>query len=512
MRRLFLLLIMCIACPLCVMAQGKMAVKSFRVLENDQDARVAYKREDNNGRLAALIKVQTKEKGFNFSTGVTGIVGDVVYKPGEVWVYVPRRSMKITISHPDFGIMRDYEFPVPIDGGTVYELVLDPGIGKFINVSASEPNARISLDNDSIGITNVVQQYVLYGHHRLTAKLGYFEGEMEIDVTESSPDSYLIQMKNVQNQFHHVTVMTDNGVLILRDGRVIGSGSWEGTLREGTYFFYTHKENYEDAETIINVGSGNRNIFTLNKPKPVYGFLKLAVTPVRAVVTTTDNRSLNHRNVIELPVGRHYLTFKAAGYYEKKDVQFDIAANKTTEHTINLEPIDYVKQTSFYIGGGVSYASFAGISATAGVTLFNVDLQLTYSLGMTTTDDLSWYETSTNNFYSKMNYKMNTFAARLGYQIHLTNRLAIIPQFGFYAQSLVGNTIEGTGLLGDGASASGFTIGAKMVVVPAHHFGVFVMPEFGIPGKETDAFKAIAEKANFNTGGIMATGGLFFNF
>lgn len=319
-------------------------------------------------------------------------------------------------------------------------------------------------------------------------------------------------MKNVQNQFHRVTLLTDNGVMILRqDGRVLGSASWEGTLREGSYVFYTRRENYEDSETIITVGDG-RNIFTLNKPKPIFGFLKLTVNPVRATVTTTDNRVLSHRDLIELPVGRHHLTFKASGYYDKKDELFVIKAKETIERTISLEPIDYVKSTSFYIGGGFTYASLSGLSVTAGMTLFNVDLQLTYTLGMNATDDLSWYEEANNTFYSKMNYKMNTFAARLGYQIHLTNRLAITPQVGFFAQSLAGNTLEGSGSLGDGASTSGFTIGAKLVIIPAHHFGIFLMPEFGIGGKETDAFKAIADKANISSGGLMATAGLFFNF
>ncbi len=513
MKKYLLLILLSLGCSLTILAQSKMTVKSFRMLENDHDARVGYKRTDpGSGRLAALIKIQTSETGFSFSNGTAGIVGDVIYKPGEVWLYIPMGSSRLTITHPRFGALRNYEIPVAIDPATVYEMILDPGIGRFMNISSSEPGATICIDNDTIGTSPIPQHYVLYGHHRLTAKLGYYEGELDLDVTETTSENCVIEMKNVQDQYHRITLKTEPGVQIIRDGKVISSGTWEGTLREGPYKFITHKENYEDAETFINIDKSNKTIYTLNKPTPVTGYIKLTVTPVRATVTTTDNQTLNHRSIIEVPIGRHHLTFKAAGYYEIKDEFFEVKAHQTIERTISMEPIDYIKQTSFYIGGGYTYASLQGINLTAGVTLFNVDLQLSYSIGLTATDELSWYEETTNNFYSKMNYKMNTFAARLGYQVRLGNRLAVTPQVGFFTQSLIGNTVDGSGSLGDGASASGFTLGAKLVIIPAHHFGIFLMPEFGISSKEADAFKTIADKASISAGGLMATAGVFFNF
>ena len=512
MKRL-LLLIMYVCCATVVMAQGQMKVKDFRLLESDQDARIAYKRQDDNNRLAALIKVQTTETGFNFSAGTIGIVGNVVYKSGEVWVYVPRRAQRLTITHPRYGVAREYEFPIPIEGGNVYELVLDLGVGRFMNISASEPHSIIIMDNDTLGPSPVTQRYILYGlHHFYASAPGYLEGKVEFEVTETSDENLLIPMQNVQNQYHRVTLNAGRGIQIFRDGTLLGSDSWEGILREGSYTFTTHRENYDDADTRITVGSTGRNFFDLTAPKPVNGTLKLTVSPLRTGVTNSQGQFVSHRDPITLPAGKHYFSFKASGYISQNDVEFNIQPHQITEHTINLEPIDYVKPTSFYAGGGYTYASLSGISVTAGVTLFNVDLQLSYAIGMSATDELSWYEEKNNSFYSKMNYKLNTFAVRLGYQVRLSNRLAVTPLLGYFAQSLSGNTIEGSGSLGDGASASGFTIGAKLVIIPAHHFGIFLMPEFGIGGKETDAFKAIADKANISAGGLMATAGVFFNF
>ena len=513
MKKYILLVLLSLGCSLTILAQSKMTVKSFRLLENDHDALVGYKRTDpGSGRNAAIIKIQTSETGFTFSNGAAGIVGDVVYKPGEVWVYVPMGTSKLTIGHPRFGILRDYELPVAIDPAKVYEMILDLGIGRFMNISSSEPGATICLDNDTIGTSPVPQRYVLYGHHRLTAKLGYYEGELELDVTETTAENCVIEMKNVQDQYHRVTLRAESGVQIIRDGKVIASGTWEGTLREGPYKFTTHKENYEDAETFINVEKSNNQTYTLNKPRPVTGYIKLTVTPVRATVTTTSNQTLNHRSLIEMPIGRHHLTFKASGYYEQKDVLFDVKAHKTIEKEIKLEPIDYVKPTSFYVGGGFTYASLSGASLTAGMTLFNVDVQLTYTIGVKATEDLSWYEQANNSFYSRMNYKMNMFGARLGYQIRVSNRLAITPQLGYVSQFLSGKNVEGSGTLGDGASTSCFTVGAKLVIIPAHHFGIYLMPEFGVKASEKEAFTAIADKASISTGGLMATAGLFLNF
>ena len=510
-RKALATLVLCVISCTTLCAQN-MKVLQFRELTNDLTANLyGTSKTDDNGEVAALIKIVTTEKGFTFDGGSLGIVA-TEYKAGEIWLYVPRRAQRLTISHSSYGVLRDYVYPIPIEGAKTYEMLLDPGIGRMMNISSTEPGSTIYLDNDSIGVSPIVNRYVLFGHHRLAANKGYMEGEMEIDVTQNTAENCVIRQRNVQNEYHRVRLVAEHDVQIMRDGQVIGSGTWEGILRNGNYVYRTHRENYDDAETFVQIDDNTPATINLNNPKPVYGFLKLHVTPVRATVKTTAGRLLSHREVISLPVGHHHLSFEASGYYDRKDEPFDIKPNQTLEDTIRLKPIDYVKSTSFYIGGGFTVASLSGASVTAGMTLFNVDVQLTYTIGMAATDDVSWYTEANNSFYSRMNYKMNMFAARLGYQIHLTNRLAITPQVGFVAQTLSGNTVEGSGSLGDNASASSFTVGAKFVIIPTHHVGIFLMPEFGLGGKETDAFKAIADKTNLSAGGLIATAGVFFNF
>ena len=89
----------------------EMKVTSFKRLDNDLTAkRQGTSRVDFNGRTAALIRVITPGKGYAFDGGSLGIVGNVEYHSGEIWVYVPERAQKISISHTSYGVLRDYYY------------------------------------------------------------------------------------------------------------------------------------------------------------------------------------------------------------------------------------------------------------------------------------------------------------------------------------------------------------------------------------------------------------------
>ncbi len=100
------------------------SVKSFQALPTDMTASsLEGKRIDQNGDVAALIKVMTTEKGFVFEGGSLGIV-DTQQRVGEIWVWVPRGLRKITILHQQLGGLRDYRFPIEIEAERTYEMVL----------------------------------------------------------------------------------------------------------------------------------------------------------------------------------------------------------------------------------------------------------------------------------------------------------------------------------------------------------------------------------------------------
>ena len=93
----------------CFCASAQIAVTSFSLLENDLTANTSGTMvTDQNGDKCALIKVETTQTGFTFNAGQLGVTKTEQH-PGEIWVYVPAGVRRISISHPQLGVLRDYD-------------------------------------------------------------------------------------------------------------------------------------------------------------------------------------------------------------------------------------------------------------------------------------------------------------------------------------------------------------------------------------------------------------------
>ena len=113
-----IMLLIALMLPLAGMAQ-EIKIEDFQKLERDMSARTANIR-DINGELCALLKIETTEKGFHFQ----GLVERTEQKVGEIYVYISPGMRFMTIKHPDFGMLRNYEFPQTIESGVVYRMKL----------------------------------------------------------------------------------------------------------------------------------------------------------------------------------------------------------------------------------------------------------------------------------------------------------------------------------------------------------------------------------------------------
>lgn len=183
------------SCMIYIVGFARMDVKSFRVLENDMDARVNEPIRDQNGDVCAIIKVVTTQTGFSFDCGQIGIV-KTVYKPSEVWVYLPYGAKRFTVMHPLLGQLRDYIFPIPIEKATVYEMVLISGVveqivredpslsdlekyGREINILSTPSNLPLYVDGNLVGNTPQSTK-LLSGNHTLMIDNGVKKQEMRI--------------------------------------------------------------------------------------------------------------------------------------------------------------------------------------------------------------------------------------------------------------------------------------------------------------------------------------------
>lgn len=146
-----------------------MAVKSFSPLTNDLTAQVTHPQTDQNGQKAALIKVVTTQTGFDFDGGMLGIV-KVEQKTAEVWVYVPNKAKALTIKHPQLGVIRSYAYPVPIEAGRTYELVLVSGTvetivkpteieTQWLAITTTPEGASVFIEEQLVGTTPFSRKY-----------------------------------------------------------------------------------------------------------------------------------------------------------------------------------------------------------------------------------------------------------------------------------------------------------------------------------------------------------------
>lgn len=117
MRHLILALLL--FCAASLEAQD-FSVTSFRPLPNDVSAFISPER-DLNDEACALIKV-VAPADFAFSSPL-GIVKrkDEV---GEIWLYLPKGTQRLTIKHPEWGVLRDYRLSKPLESRMTYEMKL----------------------------------------------------------------------------------------------------------------------------------------------------------------------------------------------------------------------------------------------------------------------------------------------------------------------------------------------------------------------------------------------------
>lgn len=97
---------------------------------------------DLNGVTAALIRFAIRDPLFSFDTNI-GVLKEEK-ETGEVLLYVPQGTKRITIRHPQLGILRDYQIPVPIKAKTTYDAEI---------VITNEDYNRSLLGNDQRPVT-----------------------------------------------------------------------------------------------------------------------------------------------------------------------------------------------------------------------------------------------------------------------------------------------------------------------------------------------------------------------
>ncbi len=502
MRRILFLCLFTLT-TLAMSAQSNLVIREFEYQQYDQTANLkGTMKKDNNGKTAALLKIETNLDDLAFDGGSYGIV-TTEHKTGQWWVYVPERAQKITIRHPKYGACEFY-YPSEIKAAHTYTMQLTLE-GMDVAIEASVTGATIFVDDENVGKTPQTV-YLTYGIHHITARNGNMYYDENVNIQKGGEKSLSLQMKDENELFGTVNVTVADGADIYFDGKKVGIGSWYQRLKAGTYVVETRKENSESQTTSFQVEGKTDKTVEAKAPIPYTGSLTVLTSP-KLVSMYNDTKLLSENGFAKLPIGRNDITYKHEGYRSITKT-YNIPRDGELRDTIRLKPLTYIKKTGIYAGVAFTYGgSTMGVTGTIGGIISNFDIQLSYTMGLGSSDEVHWYANETNVEQEVSTYKLNTMQVKFGYQFPLSMRVGITPQIGYMTQ-----TLSGSGQYGNGCNCGSFTLGAKLLIAPVPHLCVLINPEFAIPNKKGETYKKIIDVAGFAEGGFYAHAGVIVNF
>ena len=108
----------------CITVSAQICISDFKQSFSDgaaADVRTSVV--DPDGQLCSVLKLETKLTGWTFDAGLAGII-ETRYGDGIIWIYVPASARMLTVAHSEYGVLRDWSFPVSLEPGRTYTMRL----------------------------------------------------------------------------------------------------------------------------------------------------------------------------------------------------------------------------------------------------------------------------------------------------------------------------------------------------------------------------------------------------
>lgn len=263
-------------------------------MENDLTANLkGTMMTDHNGETAALIKVVTSEQGFTFDGGMVGIV-KTKQEAGEVWVWVPHGIKKMSVRHPQLGVLRDYYFPISIEKARTYEMVLTTGkvqtlvnhsIKKqFVIFNVTPANATIEFNGENLSVdeTGYAETSVPFGRYNYRVMHpDYHTSAGVADVLEGG--SKVVINANLTPNFGYLDIVASeeyNGASVYVNGVQHGELPLQKIqLRSAAYVVRIEKDLYKPYEQSVEVKDGETNHWVLPAMEANFAMIELLSQP-----------------------------------------------------------------------------------------------------------------------------------------------------------------------------------------------------------------------------------------
>ena len=348
MKQFFLLL--CLTINTVIHSQN-ISVKSFRQLTNDMTARIDAPKKDQNGDVCAIIKVVTIQTGFTWEPDGLGIVS-AESKAGEYWLYVPFGAKRITIKHPQLGILRDYMYTLPIEKASVYEMVLTTGKvvttieeniipTQFVLINSIPDTADVYINDNLRGQTPFQSEFTEGDYnYRLVKDLYHPEaGKFNLNSTEGKKEINLTLKPNFG--FAEIVSSPESGMSVTIDGVQDEQKTPFKTtrLKSGKHKITVSKSLFHEQSNEVTIIDGltSKVEFIV---KPAFGSIQAESKPENGAVVFLDGKEtglITPCSMERIISGEHTLTFRMA-WYEPKTTKVIVTDGKKETIAVDLKP------------------------------------------------------------------------------------------------------------------------------------------------------------------------------
>ena len=194
----------------------------------------------------------------------------------------------------------------------VIEKTLRPAYG-FLNVdSKPESKAVVYINNKRVGETP-------YSSDRLAS--GTYKVRVMKEMFKTTEDTFVVADGQTTNavldmsaNFIETTISTDALSDIYVDEQFMAKGQWSGRLSEGNHFIEVKKDKHRTVSKNVNLTLGKNETIMMDSPEPIYGFLEISSSPIRADIYIDGRHYGQTPKVIsDLIIGKHELKLTKQG-------------------------------------------------------------------------------------------------------------------------------------------------------------------------------------------------------
>lgn len=185
-----------------------------------------------------------------------------------------------------------------------------------------------------------------------------------------------------------------------------------------------------------------------------------------------------------IPVGTKKMTIRHKGLKPLIEYQIPVAIEAGVDYNVDIEAdihteVSVAKDNHVYIAAGYQVMAVSGPALAIGTNIKHHVIELGAVYGLSKTDDLYFFDSAGNMKYGA-NYSAVRMQLKYGYEIPLSDFLAIVPQVGVAYNAYLASDASKGGTSASLKNTNSFSaLGAVSLTVSASdNFKFFITPEY----------------------------------